>query len=160
MAEAFSIWPTLNPVFFPSQVPWSHGLLAPAQSDNTLCSPLALSGRPRAPLEHRASLERGSGRNCFSTLWHGFACLKRKVIFIPQEGIKHWWLFLKKGFSKLSHIGKKQHFPSLTQAGSVLHAVAHRVLMTVTTAPLRHVRQPASLVLVTWAVSKSTRMLT
>lgn len=32
----------------------------------------------RAPLEHGASLEGVSGRNCFFTLWHGFANWKRK----------------------------------------------------------------------------------
>lgn len=44
---------------------------------------------------------------------------KKKVTFIPQKGVKHWWLFLKKGFSKLSHIGKNKHLAYPVQAGAI-----------------------------------------
>ena len=52
---------------------------------------------------------------------------EKEVIFIPQKGIKHCEYFLKKGFSKLSHIGKNQHLPDPVKAGSVQHPVPHSV---------------------------------
>ena len=82
----------------------------------------------RAPLEHGASLERVPGRNCFFTLWHGFADWNRKKVnfFIPLKGYKTLVNILK-GFSKLSHIGKNQHSPGPVQAGSRQHPVPHSV---------------------------------
>lgn len=113
MAEAFSIWPILNPaLFFHFRSPEVMGcwLLLRVTTPCGVC--WYWPNHHRAPLEHGASLERVSGRNCFFTLWHGFANWKRKkVIFIPCKGYKTLVNILK-GFSKLSHIGKNQHLPS------------------------------------------------
>lgn len=104
--------------FFPFQVPWSHGLLAPAQSDNTLWILLVLAQPPQSRTGAWSQPREGQVGTVFS-LYGTVLLIGKKVTFIPQKGIKHWWLFFKKGFSKLSHIGKNQHLTCPVQSGPV-----------------------------------------
>lgn len=51
---------------FPFQVPRSHGVLAPAQSDNTLWSLLALARPPQSPTGAWSQLREGQVGTVFS----------------------------------------------------------------------------------------------
>lgn len=113
-----AFWLILSPTFFSFQVPWTDGLLAPAQSDSTLWILLVLARPPQSPTGAWSQPREGQVGTVFS-LYGTVLPIgeKKKVPFIPLKGIKHWWLFLKKGFSKLSHIGKNQHVPTPMKAG-------------------------------------------
>jgi hypothetical protein len=109
--------------FFPFQVPWSHGLLAPAQSDITLWILLVLARPPQSPTGAWSQPREGQVGTVFSLYGTVLPIGEKKSNFYTQKGIKHWWLLLKKGFSKLSHIGKNQHLPCPVQTGSIWHQI-------------------------------------
>lgn len=109
MAKAFSIWLILNPtLFFHFRSPEVMGcwLLLRVTTPCGVC--WYWPNHHRAPLEHGASLERVSGRNCFFTLWHGFANWKRKRsnLYTPK-GYKTLWIFFEKGLFKTEPYWKK-----------------------------------------------------
>lgn len=95
--------------FFPFQVPWSHGLLAPAQSDNTLWILLVLAQPPQSCTGAWSQPREGQVGTVFS-LYGTVLLIGKKVTFIPQKGIKHWWVFFFKGLFKTEPYWKKSAF--------------------------------------------------
>lgn len=106
MTEAVSILLILNPtLFFHFRSPEVMGcwLLLRVTTPCGVCSTGSTTTEPHWSME---PAQRGSGRNCFFTLWHGFADWKKKF-FYTQKGYKTLVIIFEKGLFKTEPYWKK-----------------------------------------------------
>lgn len=97
--------------FFPFQVPWSHGLLAPAQSDSTLWSLLALARPPQSPTGAGSQPREGQVGTVFSL--YGTVLPIGKSNFYTPKGYRTLVIIFEKGLFKTEPYWKKS---ALTQS--------------------------------------------
>lgn len=116
MAEAVSILLILNPTMFfhfRSFEVMGCWLLLRVTTPCGVCCTGSTTTEPHWSME---PAQRGSGRNCFFTLWHGFADWKRKKSnFYTPNGYKILVIIFEKGLFKTEPYWKKS---ALTRSGA------------------------------------------